>query len=159
MRHILTLCPMFLFWLVLSGKFDLFHLALGVISCIIVSFLSADFYITDPDRKGRFGTIWRFFCYIPWLLKECVLSTLHVSYLSLHPRMLELIEPTMVTFKTKLTSDMAKVTLANSITLTPGTITIQVTDDVFLVHALSHKTAASLPGEMEERLARVFREG
>jgi multicomponent Na+:H+ antiporter subunit E len=70
--------------------------------------------------------------------------------------MLDQIDPTKVTFKTKLKSNIARVALANSITLTPGTITIRVEDDVFLVHAISRKAAAGLPGEMEDRLARVF---
>jgi multicomponent Na+:H+ antiporter subunit E len=66
------------------------------------------------------------------------------------------IDPTIVTFKTKLTNNIAKVALANSITLTPGTITIRIEEDIFYVHAISRKAAAGLPGEMEERLAKVF---
>jgi multicomponent Na+:H+ antiporter subunit E len=48
------------------------------------------------------------------------------------------------------------VALANSITLTPGTITIRIEDDIFYVHAINRKAAEGLPGEMEDRLARVF---
>ena len=66
------------------------------------------------------------------------------------------IDPTIVTFKTTLKSTLAKVALANSITLTPGTITIRIEGQVFYVHAISRKAAAGLPGEMEERLAKVF---
>ncbi len=94
--------------------------------------------------------------YLPWLLYQILLSTLHVTFLALHPRMKDKIDPTIVTFKTSLKSDIAKVALANSITLTPGTITIRIEDQVFYVHAISRKAAAGLPGEMEERLARVF---
>jgi multicomponent Na+:H+ antiporter subunit E len=92
----------------------------------------------------------------PWLLYQIVLSTLHVTFLALHPRMKDQIDPTIVTFKTKLKSNLGKVALANSITLTPGTITIRVEGQVFYVHAISRKAAAGLPGEMEERLAKVF---
>jgi multicomponent Na+:H+ antiporter subunit E len=70
--------------------------------------------------------------------------------------MLSKIDPTIVTFKTKLTSNIARVALANSITLTPGTIPIRIEEDVFYVHAISRHAAAGLPGEMEDRLARVF---
>ena len=73
--------------------------------------------------------------------------------------MMDRIDPTIVTFKTKLKSNIARVALANSITLTPGTITIRIEDDVFYVHAISRKAAAGLPGEMEERLARIFERG
>ena len=98
----------------------------------------------------------RFLLYLPWLLYQIVLSTLHVAFLALHPKMQDQIDPTIVTFKTKLRTDIAKVALANSITLTPGTITIRIENQVFYVHAISRKAAAGLPGEMEERLARIF---
>jgi multicomponent Na+:H+ antiporter subunit E len=101
----------------------------------------------------------RFLMYLPWLLYQIVLSTLHVTFLALHPKMKDQIDPTIVTFKTTLKTDIAKVALANSITLTPGTITIRVVDQVFHVHAISRKAAAGLPGEMEERLAKVFERG
>ena len=156
MRYLYTFLIMFGFWILLSGKFDLFHLTLGVISSAIVSFLSADLFMYNPGGSNRLAIGFRFLMYIPWLLYQIVLSTLHVTFLALHPKMKDLIDPTIVTFKTKLKTDIAKVALANSITLTPGTITIRIEDQVFYVHAISRKAAAGLPGEMEERLAKVF---
>lgn len=155
MRHIYTFFIMMGFWILLSGKFDPFHLTLGVISSALVSFLSADLLMFE-NGKNRLATGLRFLLYLPWLLYQIVLSTLHVTYLALHPKMKEQIDPTIVTFKTKLKTNIAKVALANSITLTPGTITIRIEDQIFYVHAISRKAAAGLPGEMEERLARVF---
>ena len=94
--------------------------------------------------------------YIPWLLFQVVLANLHVVYLVFRP---SLIRPQVVHFKTRLTSDMSKVTLGNSITLTPGTITLDIADDEFWVHALSDKAAKDLlSGEMERRVALVFLE-
>ena len=156
MRYIYTFLIMFGFWILLSGKFDLFHLTLGLISSGLVSFLSADILMHETDKTSRLSTGFRFISYIPWLLYQIVLSTIHVAFLALHPKMLDQIDPTIVTFKTKLTSNIARVALANSITLTPGTITIRIEDNVFYVHAISRKVAAGLPGEMEDRLARVF---
>jgi len=156
MRYIYTFFIMMGFWILLSGKFDLFHLTLGVISSGLVSFLSADLFMYNPQSRGRLTTGIRFLLYLPWLLYQIVLSTMHVTFLALHPKMKELIDPTIVTFKTKLKTDIAKVALANSITLTPGTITIRVEDQVFYVHAISRKAAAGLPGEMEDRLAKIF---
>ena len=155
MRHIYTFFIMMGFWILLSGKFDLFHLTLGVLSSALVSFLSADLLMYEQG-KDRLSTGFRFIMYLPWLMYQIVLSTLHVTFLALHPKMKDQIDPTIVTFKTKLTSNIAKVALANSITLTPGTITIRVEDQIFYVHAISRKAAAGLPGEMEERLAKVF---
>ena len=155
MRYIYTFLIMFGFWIMLSGKFDLFHLTLGVLSSALVSFLSADL-LMFKEGKNRLATGVRFLMYLPWLLYQIVLSTMHVTFLALHPRMKDQIDPTIVTFKTKLNTNIAKVALANSITLTPGTITVRIEDQVFYVHAISRKAAAGLPGEMEDRLARVF---
>ena len=155
MRYIYTFLIMFGFWIMLSGKFDLFHLTLGVISSALVSFLSADL-LMFKEGKNRLVTGVRFLMYLPWLLYQIVLSTMHVTFLALHPRMKDQIDPTIVTFKTKLKTNIAKVALANSITLTPGTITVRIEDQVFYVHAISRKAAAGLPGEMEDRLAKVF---
>ena len=155
MRYIYTFLIMFGFWILLSGKCDLFHLTLGVLSSGLVSFLSADL-LMFKEGKNRLATGVRFLMYLPWLLYQIVLSTLHVTFLALHPKMKDQIDPTIVTFKTKLKTNIAKVALANSITLTPGTITVRIEDQVFYVHAISRKAAAGLPGEMEDRLARVF---
>lgn len=159
MRYIYTFLIMMGFWVLLSGKFDLFHLTLGVLSSALVSYLSADILMHDTGKKDRLAIAFRFLAYIPWLLYQIVLSTIHVSFLALHPRMLDNIDPTIVTFKSRLQSNVARVALANSITLTPGTITIRVEGDIFYVHAISRKAAAGLPGEMEDRLARVFERG
>jgi multicomponent Na+:H+ antiporter subunit E len=155
MRKVYTFFIMMGFWILLSGKFDLFHLTLGVISSALVSFMSADLFMYGQD-KNRLSQGIRFLLYLPWLLYQIVLSTLHVTFLALHPKMKDQIDPTIVTFKTKLKTDIGKVALANSITLTPGTITIRIEDQIFYVHAISRKAAAGLPGEMEERLANVF---
>jgi multicomponent Na+:H+ antiporter subunit E len=69
------------------------------------------------------------------------------------------IDPRIIRFKTKLESDISWVTLANSITLTPGTITMDIKDGEFFVHALDKKVADDLhAGEMEDRVAHVFME-
>ena len=156
MRYLYTFLIMFGFWILLSGKFDLFHLTLGVISSGLVSFMSADLFMYESKSSNRLATGGRFLLYVPWLLYQIVLSTLHVTFLALHPKMKDQIDPTIVTFKTKLKTDIARVALANSITLTPGTITIRIEDQIFYVHAISRKAAAGLPGEMEDRLAKVF---
>jgi multicomponent Na+:H+ antiporter subunit E len=106
--------------------------------------------------RNRAITGVRFLLYLPWLLYQIILSTLHVTFLALHPKMKDQIDPIIVTFRTSLKSDIAMVALANSITLTPGTITVRIEDGIFYVHAISRKAAEGLPGEMEERLAWVF---
>ncbi len=97
--------------------------------------------------------------YIPWLLYQVFLANLHVMYLVFHPRMMELINPQIIEFDSELKSDYARTTFANSITLTPGTITVNVTVlGRFSVHCIDDKSAKSLPGKMEEKIRKVFRE-
>ena len=152
---------MFALWIILSGKFDVFHLSLGVISSAIVAFFSADLLFGNQGIKViNLPVSWiRFIRYVPWLLYQIFTANLYVLYLTFHPRMMELIDPRIIKFRSRLKGDLSRVTFANSITLTPGTITVYVTlDGVFSVHAIDKKSREGLPGEMEKRIARAFGE-
>lgn len=156
---VLTFIIMFGLWVVLSGHFDSFHLSLGVISCTMVSYLSSDLLFPSPKTKGLFGQWARFIWYIPWLMLEIIKANLHVTYLVFHPRMMELIDPRIIKFRSKLKGDLALVTFANSITLTPGTITVYISlEGNFKVHAIDKASGEPLPGEMEAKIAKVFGE-
>ncbi len=146
-------------WVLLSGKFDGFHLSLGVISCAIVAYLSSDLLFPSSKPEGLVRRWAGFIQYVPWLLVEIVKATLHVTYLVFHPRMMELIDPRIIKFPSRLRGDLALVTFANSITLTPGTITVYVSiDGDFKVHAIDKASGDPLPGEMEARIAKAFGE-
>ncbi len=146
-------------WIILSGKFDAFHLTLGVISSILISLFSTDLLFLEGRPKGMFRKFIGVIAYIPWLIYQVVLANLHVLYLSLHPRMLEKINPQVIKFQSQLKSELSMVLFANSITLTPGTITIYVSvDGVFQVHAIDDEVASSLPGDMEVRVGKAFGE-
>lgn len=146
-------------WLLLSGKFDRVHISLGIVSCLIVAFLSSDLLFTSSETKGMTVTCLRFLQYIPWLLYQVFLANIHLLYLAFHPRMIDLIDPEIIRFKSKLKSNISLLTFANSITLTPGTITIYVSVyGDFQVHAIDKPSGQSLPGEMEARVRRIFSE-
>lgn len=156
---LLTFIVMLVTWILLSGKFDLFHLSLGVISCLLVAYFSSDLLFQSVDFK-TLRTQWPLFAlYIPWLLLEVLKANIHVMKLVFHPRMMDLIDPRIIKFRSKLKGDIALVTLANSITLTPGTITVYVTEyGDFEVHVIDKPSAESLPGDMENRIAKIFKE-
>jgi multicomponent Na+:H+ antiporter subunit E len=158
LSFLLTFILMFLTWLVLSGKFEPLLLWLGVISSLLVSFYFYD--LLFPTLEARyFKTFVRFVQYCPWLIWEIIKANVHLLRLTFHPRMIDLIDPHIFTFKTNLKSDMAIATLANSITLTPGTITVTAdSDGVFKVHAIDRESAEALPGIMLEKVAKVFGE-
>jgi len=160
MRFIASFCLLFGFWLILSGNFDPFHLSMGIISTLIVVFWTGDLLFPDPKTcmKDALGTLFRLPGFLLWLAKEIVLSNLHVIYVALHPRMEDLLYPQMIEFDSTLKSELSQFVLANSITLTPGTITVRIQNGRFLVHALTSQTAEGLPGEMQERVARLFGE-
>jgi len=151
---------LFAFWVFLSGFFDLFHLSLGVICCAIVSYGSHDLIFTQinlRNLKERHRAGKNFILYLPWLIYQIYLANVHVVYLIWHPRMP--IDPKIIRFKTKWRGDLVLVTMANSITLTPGTITLDIQEGEYYVHALSKKVADDLlGGEMQDRVGRIFGE-
>ena len=156
---LLTFVIMALFWALFSGKYDSFHLALGLGSCLIIAVFSNSLLFPSGIRPTLFICWLRFAGYIPWLFYQILLANLHVLYLVFHPKMLELIDPGIIEFNSRLTSDISRTTFANSITLTPGTITINVSVlGKFTVHCIDEISGRSLPGEMEARIAKVFNE-
>ncbi|MDZ4184177.1 MAG: Na+/H+ antiporter subunit E [Desulfuromonadales bacterium] len=151
MNKVATFIVMAGFWILVSGMFDAFHLILGLLCCLLIAFLSADL-LFGPDFKVRFSQALGMSLYLPWLFWQILLANLQVAYIVLNPRMLDMIDPQLVRFRTRLKSSFARVTLAQSITLTPGTITVNIDNDEFTVYALTAATASGVPGEMEERL-------
>ncbi|MCP3873935.1 MAG: Na+/H+ antiporter subunit E [Desulfobacteraceae bacterium] len=155
---LITFILMFLSWIVLSGKFDPLLLWLGGISSFFVAYYFYD--LLFPSMEENYIKIFfKFIIYTPWLILEIIKANFHLLRIVFHPRMNELIDPHIITFKTNLKSDIAIATLANSITLTPGTITVTAdSDGVFKVHAIDRESAQALPGTMLKKVAHVFGE-
>ncbi len=157
--RIITFLILFLFWCIFSGKFDSFHLTLGAISCLLVCWVTADLLIVPPEIS-RLIKLWTgFVIYIPWLIWQIVLANIHVMSLVLSPNMEQKINPQIVKFKSRIKDRVGLVTFANSITLTPGTITVAVNmyGDM-AIHAIDDESAAALPGNMENYVAKLFGE-
>jgi len=156
-NFIITTFVLFAFWILLSARFDAFHLILGIICSILVAYLSHDLLFANVRLGDVRIRARRFFAAAPWFLGQIFSANLHVAYLALSPKMP--IDPQIIRFKTKLESDISYVALANSITLTPGTITMDIREGEFFVHALDRKVAYDLnTGEMEDKVAHVFME-
>lgn len=155
---LLTFIIMFCFWLIFSGRFDSFHLALGCISSLIVSVISSRLLFLNPVSPRLFKVWFRFLVYLPWLFKQIFIANLRLLYLTFHPGMKSMINPKIIKFKTRLKSDVSRTAFANSITLTPGTITIYAdVMGVFTVHCIDDKSG-QMPGVMEKKIAKVFDE-
>lgn len=157
--------PIFVFfllfanWIVFSGKFDAFHLGLGVISSLFIAWISQDFLFHDRSKtwEERMREAGAFLQYIPWLIVEIIKANLHVFKLAMTRNGYEEVAPRIVTIKTYLKTDFAKFVFANSITLTPGTITMLIRGDVFHVHTMSQFLEDDLlEGAIERKVAEVF---
>ncbi len=141
---------LFAVWLLLSGYFTPLLIAFGVVSCALVVAITSRMEVVDQEGHPVHLT-WRALTYWPWLMIEIVKANIDVGKLILLPS--QKISPTMLRVKTSQTSDLGKVIYANSITLTPGTISVDVANDEILVHALSKSGAEDLmAGEMDRRV-------
>lgn len=140
-------------WLLMSGVYIPFILMLGVFSCAVVVVIAMRMDVVDHEAVPLHITF-RAVIYWPWLLWEIVKANVDVTkrVLGLAP-----ISPTMVRIKATQKTDLGLVTFANSITLTPGTISIDVEQDGhILVHAISREGAEGVAdGEMDRRVTEM----
>ena len=146
-------------WLVLSGHYDVQHVLFGVLSVILVVSLNYRMHrvpLAPGEEPGSHHIIiHRLIIYLFWLLWQIIQSGLYVAYIVLHPQMP--VNPMLVRFKSRQPNVLARVILGNSITLTPGTITLEIDGDEFTVHALSEDTEKALiSGDMEARVGRLY---
>jgi len=141
---------LYAFWLLLSGYFTAFLMTAGAASAIAVVALARRMEIVDHEGHPiHLG--WRALTYWPWLIIEIVKSAWDVSKVILNPRLP--VSPTLIRVKTSQKTEVGVVVYANSITLTPGTISVDVGHGEILVHALTREGAAGLQtGEMDKRV-------
>lgn len=160
-RTALQFALLLAFWVALSGRLELKYLIMGVVAVSLVLWRGPDLLQSrssedTPPGLARGLRSWiGFFRYLPWLLLAIVKANLYVAYLVLHPRVP--VDPVLIRFQTNLRSDVAQLLLAHSITLTPGTVTIDTREQRYLVHAIEPATAGDLmSGEMQNRVGKVF---
>ena len=148
-------------WLSFSGKLDAVHLAYGVLSIVLVVFLTRSLVVArrDPEENQAVGRIrpLRAAVYVVWLVAQIIVANVQVTLLILSPRMP--VRPALIEFRTGFRSSLAKTTLGNSITLTPGTFTLHVRDDRFLIHTIHERFATSvIDGTLPRKVAALFGE-
>lgn len=150
---VIAFCALMGFWLLLSGYFTPFLVLAGVGSSAAVVWLAHRMEVVD--REGVPLDFWRVaYSYWPWLTWEIVKAAWDVTKIILHPRLP--IGPTLVRFSPSQHTTVGLVTHANSITLTPGTITVEAGPNEFLVHGLTKAGAeACVDSEMDRRVARL----
>ncbi|MBO1225515.1 MAG: Na+/H+ antiporter subunit E [Candidatus Scalindua sediminis] len=154
MSFLITAIAMFSFWILLSGEFTFILITSGIVASLIVAYLSHDIFIGKPDIKIETRRVFKFIKYLPWLVWKVILANFEIAYLVLHPKML--IDPQIIRFETDLKTDLGIVTLANSITLTPGTITVEANKEEFVIHAIWQKSVEGIiDGEMQRKVKEI----
>lgn len=138
-------------WLLLSGHFEPLLLGFGIASCLLVVAIAHRMDVID--HEGHPIHIWhRALLYWPWLLIEIAKSNIEVARLILHPKLP--ISPVLLQVSASQKTDLGQVIYANSITLTPGTVSVELEDGKILVHALTEAGATALEaGKMDRRVA------
>jgi multicomponent Na+:H+ antiporter subunit E len=155
----------FLFYQLLSG-FDIvvagdsftfvYELATGIVAATVVATaLNRVTFAARPDLTELLGILGRMVLYVPYLLYEIVVANIQVSYVILHPKLP--IDPKLTRVRAAVWGSTAITTLANSITLTPGTVTVDVRERNFYVHALTQQSRDDLyEGALERAVRFVF---
>ena len=151
MRYLSLAGFLFAFWLALSGHYSPMLVAAGAASAVLC--LLAAIRMRVVDAEGHPFHLFRgAVTYFPWLIREIVKSGWGVTKLILHPRLP--ISPTMTVVRASQRTRAAVATYANSITLTPGTITVAVKGNDLTVHALTREGALDLEaGAMDRRVS------
>lgn len=142
---------LFALWLLLSESYTVVHMAIGFAAAFGVALLNS-----SSESRSEYRLRWLpALAYIPWLFSRILASGGHLAYLVLHPALP--INPKMVRHRPQLSSETALALLGNSITLTPGTITVEATSDEFEVHAMDDESAADFTSSrLENKIAGLF---
>jgi len=141
---------LFITWLLWSGHYNPLILGFGVASCVLVVYLSARLGLVH--REGHpIHLLLRLLTYGPWLIWAIVKANIDVAGRILKPGLP--ISPQLIKVKASQKTDLGRVFYANSITLTPGTVSVEVDGDGILVHAISREAAADIEtGDMDRRV-------
>lgn len=159
-RWICMSALLFFLWVILSGKFEAKFIISGAVCSMIVAALCLPIMRVRKGERSYFVVSvnpLKLFAYFLWLVKEIFFSAIDVCRAILSNKH---ISPQLVRFRCSFENPSATVMLVNSIILTPGTVTVDVSDDdEFLVHALTDGAAEGLlEGEMMRRIARLYGE-
>lgn len=153
MRIFLWTIMLFGMWMILSSNIQLANIIIGLTLSIFVSFIYEKMF---THEKLELINPYYFAIYLLILIKNLIISNIQIAIRVLSPDMK--LNPMVVEVKTNLKSDWKKLLLANSITLTPGTLTLDVVDDVLFIHVIECKDInekAKITKEFEDIIAKI----
>ncbi|MBN1834772.1 MAG: Na+/H+ antiporter subunit E [Spirochaetales bacterium] len=140
-RVILTTVYLFAAWLLFTGSFAPYSLFLGVLFSLVVALLTYRYFIEEYEaaRRSLLPRLYNLLIFLVIILWRIYAASFRVAWQVLSGR----INPRIVHFRTRLKYDLARAILANAITLTPGTVTLDLDDDHLIVHWLDARTSHS----------------
>ena len=161
MRSIIQFLVLLALWLLLTWSLQPAEVLAGVVISILVVALMGNVFIAKAVRALNPVRVFWMVIYVPYLFYYILVANLDVAYRVINPAMP--IRPGIVRFKSGLKTDMGKTFLANSITLTPGTLTVDIIGDEFFVHWINvkhdgdpEKQGEEIAGKFERILGRIF---
>ena len=160
MKHIALFIIALIFWLLLTFNLTTPNIIVGIIAALVTSILFGRYFVTSISKLLQPQRYFWFIVYLIIFIWECLKANIEVAYRVLHPAMP--IKPGIVKIKIDLKTDIAKTTLANSITMTPGTITVDIIDDYIYVHWIYISTddpeeySQKVSGRFEKYIKKIF---
>ncbi len=136
MRFIFWTSMLFIIWIVLTDSFEMANILLGITLSIGISILYINMF-KEREKEFEFINPFWLFVYFYILIKNIIKSNIYLANI-LARKDLNL-TPAIVAVPTKLESDWKKLLLANSITLTPGTLTLDIKDNILFIHIIEYK--------------------
>ena len=153
-KSITLFIVLFGFWLLMSGYYTPLILSLGVISCILCVYLTIKGKFLDNETIPIYFFP-RLFQYTVWLIKEIFISNIVTAKVILFKTE----DPELFSVKASQKTNEGKVTYANSITLTPGTVTTQIKNDTFEVHALTKEFGDDVRSSVMDKMVTWLEKG
>lgn len=154
---VVTFAWLALVWWLWSGHSEPMIVGFGVASCAFVVWLSVRMGVVDDEGEPTSVAL-GLIVYVPWLLLQIVKANLHVARVIWSPKMP--LRRRVFSVPTSQASELGNAIYANSITLTPGTVSLDVRNGEILVHALTRDSQEGLEtGEMDRRVTRIERGG
>ena len=160
LRFFITFVVLYAVWLLFSARVDLFSLLSGLVGALLISLVTYKVFIAEHEASFRFvmPRFHRLFIFFFVLVYYMYASSVKMMLAVFHGR----VNPRIVHFRTRLHSDLARMVLANSITFTPGTITLDLNEDHLTVHWFFSNTrhakraGEEVKGRMEDLLGKVW---
>jgi len=132
MRYVTVFILSLIFWMLITFRFTVPNIFVGSVASLICSLIFTKFFIKNVYKIIQPHRYYWFLIYLAVFIWECIKANFDVAYRVLHPAMP--IRPGIVKVRTELKSQLARTLLANSITMTPGTISVDIIGDDLFVH-------------------------